>query len=228
MAIRNTLGGSATFVQAVIEYASQAISVECCTDSAPAVVKRSKLQHNQTALAGYAGVSIQVDDSEITDNTCGADSAYKTFNRCKLNGNDQAVCETENVSLFDCEVSGNRVGLSGRMGSVQRTRITKNTELGVTGGFALSNNLISGNGVGILVPDGDGKVDIANNSICNNVSYGLKLETAANVAVENNWWCTTDRNAIAAAILDIWDDINLGVVDFEPFLSAPSPNAPAP
>ena len=41
-----------------------------------------------------------------------------------------------------------------------------------------------------------------------------------------NWWGTTDTQAISQKIYDNKNDFHLGTVTFEPFLTAPNPEAP--
>jgi len=47
------------------------------------------------------------------------------------------------------------------------------------------------------------------------------------VTVSNNWWGTTDQQAISNSIYDSKNDFNLGTVNFVPFLAAPNPQAPS-
>ena len=44
----------------------------------------------------------------------------------------------------------------------------------------------------------------------------------------NNWWGTTDDAAIQAKMYDFGQNLNLGVIDYEPYLMAVEPGAPTP
>ena len=44
---------------------------------------------------------------------------------------------------------------------------------------------------------------------------------------KNNWWGTTDQQAINQTIYDSNDDFNLGTINFVPFLNSPNPQAPS-
>jgi hypothetical protein len=63
------------------------------------------------------------------------------------------------------------------------------------------------------------------NTITNN-SVGIEMNIAENIDATNNWWGTTDTQAIEQSIHDFEDDFNLGKVTFVPFLTAPNPEAP--
>ena len=67
---------------------------------------------------------------------------------------------------------------------------------------------------------------ILNNNIYANTNYNIYLAVSNNVSATNNWWGTTDKQTISQKIYDNKNDFNLGKVNFEPFLTAPNPEAP--
>lgn len=50
-------------------------------------------------------------------------------------------------------------------------------------------------------------------------------ETTNNIDATNNWWGTTDPQAINLSIRDYKYDFGLGTVSFVPFLTEPNPEA---
>lgn len=76
---------------------------------------------------------------------------------------------------------------------------------------------------------------IKNNNIDNNYLYNIYLGSypyvygllAPNITASNNWWGTTDAQAINQTIYDFKNDANLGTVTFIPFLTAANPQAAA-
>lgn len=59
---------------------------------------------------------------------------------------------------------------------------------------------------------------IEHNNIWNNSYSNLFNNQPANVAAENNWWGTNVESEIAAKIYDYYDNSELGVVDYCPYL----------
>ncbi len=95
----------------------------------------------------------------------------------------------------------------------------------------LQNNTVTNNTAGLQV----GRLNvpaITNNNIYGN-SYNVKLSgVSSQVSLPNNWWGTTDLQAINQTIYDYKNDFNLGTVNFLPILTSanpaatPNPNAP--
>lgn len=86
-------------------------------------------------------------------------------------------------------------------------------------------NTIENNEVGISITDRFFPTITNNNIYNNNVSIKLSSFASRNVTATNNWWGTTDTQAISQSIHDFEDDFNLGKVTFIPFLTSPDPNA---
>jgi hypothetical protein len=100
------------------------------------------------------------------------------------------------------------------------------------GSTNLLNNTIVGNsafGAGVFGGLGiDGVPPFTANNIYANTPYDLVLETASNFKAEGNFWGTSNGSEILAKVYDFLDDDDRGIVDFEPFNSAPPTNAPTP
>lgn len=94
----------------------------------------------------------------------------------------------------------------------------------------ISNNTIMQNSAGFnLINSPSPKIQ--NNNIQNNFDYNIYLysyptPTTNNINVANNWWGTTDTQAINQTIYDFKDDFNLGNVSFVHFLGSPNIQAP--
>lgn len=126
------------------------------------------------------------------------------------------------------------ITLLGQAVTIQNNFINDSQTEGIdiTGGNAIiQNNTITYNQVGINSPSSSSV--IAYNNIYGN-GYNVYLSSPSNVDATNNWWGTTDPQAINQTIYDFKDNFNLGSVNFVPFLAepnsqaAPDPNAPTP
>ena len=62
--------------------------------------------------------------------------------------------------------------------------------------------------------------------VCLCSPYCTTVNTDITVSMENNYWSTKSASTISSKIYDYYDDFTTGKVDFEPFLTEPSPNAP--
>jgi hypothetical protein len=106
------------------------------------------------------------------------------------------------------------------------------------------NNLASQNG-GSIHSSGYCSVIIYNNTIVDTTSSGaiygvdslhfnnllathcaIRNHSAKDIAADSNWWGTTNTAKIDSLIYDFNDNMNLGVVNYTPFLTSPSKEAP--
>ena len=151
-----------------------------------------------------------------------------------------------NASVLDNTIiGGNTGGISISSGSplIQGNLVTNNlgTDSGQNGGGIyigstaatpiIENNALTDNVIGILIgfQEGIGTVEpnIINNNIYNNQQYNFELNGISyNISATDNWWGTTDTQAINRTIYDFKDNFNLGNVTFVPFLTTPNTEAP--
>ena len=85
----------------------------------------------------------------------------------------------------------------------------------------IQNNTITRNSAGLSIVSMVSP-QITNNNIEDNLQYSLRLGST-NISATNNWWGTTDTQAINQTIYDFKNDFNLGIVNFVPFLNEPNP-----
>ncbi len=116
---------------------------------------------------------------------------------------------------------------------IERNLITSNSYAGIDIAMwaantnctaSIINNTIINNAIGIYIIIGYPQA-IVNNNIYSNNDYDLKLSNNAPVDATNDWWGTTDTQAINQTIYDFKDDFTLGTVNFVPFLTSENPEA---
>lgn len=106
--------------------------------------------------------------------------------------------------------------------------IVNNRDVGVEilGKATLNSNTISNNLIAIKATS-DAQATLRNNNIASYDDYSVYLDnTHVSVDATNNWWGTTDSAAISGSFFDSHKDFTLPTVTYEPFLSAPNPDAP--
>jgi len=93
------------------------------------------------------------------------------------------------------------------------------------------DNTILQNSIGLQITPYEGS-QVNNNNIYDNSKFDLKLQSASDYTIANNYWGTTDTAAISQKIFDFKNDFNLGHVTVTPVLSQPvsqfTPNFSAP
>jgi hypothetical protein len=224
IAVATNQGGKASIKFATIEYAQTAVSVECCWSGGPVNVSDSTLRNNSTALGGYAGWVMYVDRCTFDNNTYGVNSADKRISNSTFTNNQYGLYGTERISVYSSTFTGNQVALYGGRGDLKYSTITGNGT-GVQAffeGFNTSYNTIANNTVGVILGQYDStSPPVNNNNIYGNSDYNMKNTTASNKDATNNWWGTTDTITIDAGIYDGKDDVNLGLINYQPFRSQP-------
>jgi len=114
--------------------------------------------------------------------------------------------------------------------TIEKNLIMNNTrglQISSTGGAnpLIRYNTIANNSVGIETNNSPSR--IIYNNIQNNIQNSVYHLGGEDIDVINNWWGTTDTQAIEQSIHDFEDDFNLGKINFVPFLTEPNPEAPA-
>jgi parallel beta-helix repeat protein len=118
-------------------------------------------------------------------------------------------------------------GFSSMSATIERNLIINN-QIGIlmrhNDDSTIQYNTIANNKVGISNPNS--LQTITGNNIQDNSQYNMQSGQTMATA-KNNWWGTTDQQAINQTIYDSNDDFELGTINFVPFLTSPNPQAPS-
>lgn len=183
------------------------------------------------------GISITGGSPIISDN-----SFYSSIT-CGSSGGGQETGNIQPAVIDDNTISGGAPGAAGisligdSLGFnliIERNLITSNSYAGIDISLynnvkctaSIINNTITNNAIGIYIVNGYPQ-PINNNNIHDN-TINLKLIENDPADCTNNWWGTTDQQAINQTIYDFKNDFNLGIVNFVPFLTEPNPQATNP
>ncbi|MGP8217018.1 MAG: T9SS type A sorting domain-containing protein [Bacteroidia bacterium] len=186
-----------------------------------------------------------IDNCSFTYDTVGiAQANERSISNCLFMYNGTAIEQPNQCSITHCTISKNNYGLMDMMqGSLIYSTIDSNRAYGIeNGGDTISNCDISYNGTGISTDEAViifntisnntnyGIMSYSNtitcNSICNNKPYNIVTSGDANSSVENNYWCLQDSASIQSTIYDGYVNLNLGLVYFIPFDTAPCASLP--
>ncbi len=105
------------------------------------------------------------------------------------------------------------------------TGITVNFQNANNNQAVIENNTVTNNSVGIQIGTPYASTIQNNNIYGNTLSVKLVNKASAQVNLPNNWWGTTDQNAISQTMYDYKEDFTLGTINFNPFLTTPNPEA---
>ncbi len=136
---------------------------------------------------------------------------------CQFIDNDFGLAEAYGHTIQNCYFEGNGVAIDNTGGAnISNTTFDSNT-LAVRLGDAstLINNIITNNGVGVAVlAYSPNSTLVENNTICYNTDYNLQNLTDKNFQVNANCFCSQDSTYIENLILDGYDDITRGLVNY--------------
>ncbi len=158
-------------------------------------VNNCLFQGNGNNIVGSPGV---ITNCQFIDNDFGLAEAYgHTIQNCYFEGNGVAIDNTGGANISNSTFDSNTLAV--RLGDAS----------------TLTNNIITNNGVGVAVlAYSPTSTLIENNTICYNTDYNLQNLTDKNFQVNANCFCSQDSTYIENLILDGYDDITRGLVNY--------------
>ena len=150
---------------------------------------------NQNNIIGSPGI---IQNSQFYNNTFG-------------------MTEISNITVNQCVFDGNGTGIDGSSTCVITNSTFSNNSIAVKIGDAstVSQNTITDNAIGVQVLGYDpNTTSIDSNLICNNSIHNLENLTDKNYQVNLNCFCSQDSTIIENGILDGYDDITRGLVNY--------------
>jgi hypothetical protein len=139
------------------------------------------------------------------------------FSNCQFIENDFAFAEGNGQIIQNCYFTQNNVGIENTGGSTISNSLfeNNNTALKIGDNTNITNNEIINNQIGITITAyNPNSTFIEDNKICNNIQYNLQNLTDKNFQVNANCFCSQDSTYIENYILDGYDDITRGLVNY--------------
>lgn len=89
---------------------------------------------------------------------------------------------------------------------------------GCGGTLFIYDNVIEYNSVGIWLEliGGSQDINVHNNIICSNTLYNFKNLSMLTINATNNCWCSKSSSYVESTIYDAHDDVNYGLVNYDP------------
>lgn len=135
---------------------------------------------------------------------------------------------TASATISNNVISG-AIHHSGSSGSIENNLIRdvgEGSAISITNNASVSNNTITNCDICITVSgDREKAPTIAYNNFVGYKTNSIHWANSKDGDAKNNWWGTTDSNAISQSIYDGKNNFNLGTVNFTPFLTQENPQA---
>ncbi|MFM7596079.1 MAG: right-handed parallel beta-helix repeat-containing protein [Flavobacteriales bacterium] len=161
--------------------------------------------------------NINVNNCTFTGNQNNIIGSSGLVENSQFINNVYGFAETAGVTINNCYFDGNGTGIEGTSACTITNNIFTNNNIAIKIGDAgnISQNQINGNATGIQVLAYDPNTTVIdNNSICNNSIHNLENLTDKNYQVNLNCFCSQDSTIIENGILDGYDDIIRGLVNY--------------
>ncbi|MEY4804295.1 MAG: hypothetical protein RL331_814 [Bacteroidota bacterium] len=161
--------------------------------------------------------SINVDNCLFEGNINNIIGSPGTVSNCQFIDNDFGFAEAYGHTIQNCYFEGNGVAIDNSGGANISNCTFDSNDLAVRLGdnSTLTNNIITNNNIGVAVlAYSPNSTLIENNTICYNTSYNLQNLTDKNFQVNANCFCSQDSTYIENLILDGYDDITRGLVNY--------------
>jgi parallel beta-helix repeat protein len=201
--------GSPTFIGNVIED-----GIHADAKGGPVNITNNEIH----ARSGFAAIYVKGIHADVTGNTINAKNTFGF----------EITFSVSSASIRDNEFYGCTTALcteaSANIKIIHNLFFNNNIGIQDSSNSLIANNTIIRNSFGIAVSY---LSTIRNNTIFQNDKYNLYNGGFRRIDATNNWWGTTDAQAINQTIYDKKNESKFGEVSFEPFLDMPNPDAPA-
>jgi hypothetical protein len=181
-------------------------------------------EQNNTAVYAYA-TAFTMSDSQFIGNGSGVSFASGVFdsmqiNNCVFESNLVAINFPNNGKITECEFSDNETGIQAAYGcEIYFCQFTNNNlALDASVLADIHDNQINQNLGGITISNvtsASNSPSIYNNEICGNLNFNVNNNTNMNYSLFSNCFCELDSAQIEAFLIDGYDDITKGLINYQ-------------
>ena len=179
---------------------------------------------NTTSIYAYASV-LTMTNSDFIDNQIGLSFAANIFDSmyvsdCQFLNNGLALNYPNKGKVENCLFTDNATAIQ----SAYKCEIANNeflsNELAIQASVNadIHNNLINNNMGAVLIENVSNVQDsptIYDNEICGNINFAVNNNTNMNYSLLSNCFCDLDSAGIEAMIIDGYDDITKGLINYQ-------------
>jgi len=179
---------------------------------------------NNTSIYAYAS-AFDMRNTSFIDNTVGVSFLSNAVDSivisdCAFLNNELALNYPNNGKVYNCIFNDNTSALKYAYDCEIFDNEFFYNELAIeaTVKANIHNNLINNNIGGVLISEVFNVADspiIYDNEICNNINYSVNNNTNMNYSLLENCFCGLDSTEIELSIIDGYDDIVKGLINFD-------------
>ena len=184
---------------------------------------------NETAINAYS-TAFTMTNSTFLENNLGLTFSAGVFDSmyiadCIFQNNVTALSNPNNGKIQNCSFLDNTIGIQGSYVCEIKNNTFNYNELAVNVSAltALTNNEINNNTGGVRISDISSASNapiITNNEICGNINFNVDNNTNVNYSLLSNCFCDLDSSGIEQYLLDGYDDITKGLINYQVFDSS--------
>jgi hypothetical protein len=178
---------------------------------------------NTTSIFAYA-TAIELTNSTFIDNQIGLTfAAYvfedMTITDCQFQNNELAIGSPNNGTVQNCQFSDNTtaIQMASNCEIFNNEFLYNELALEASVDADIHDNQINNNFGGLLISNVSSAQDsplIYNNEICSNINYNVNNNTNMNYSLLSNCFCGLDSASIEQYLLDGYDDITKGLINY--------------
>lgn len=226
--INTDQGGQAVYEYTNISYADVANNLAAkYNTNAPTSFSNCKFDQNNTSLLSNAfSCLLDVDSCVFTNNNFCIKGCYWNITNSSFINNSHGLYEILDVIVKKSVFQNNTNTAIFSMTSKIEDCIIKDNGIGIkidfTGVNEINNNTISGNSIGIqysaqsfMGDYGFNPGSAKNNLISGNLIYNVENQTIKTRDLTGNYWGISDSTTIEDKIKDGYDDIRLGLINYD-------------
>ena len=184
---------------------------------------------NTTSIQAYS-TALTLTNSSFVDNQIGLSFSSNVFDSiyiadCQFLNNELAINSPNNGKIENCLFNDNTTAIQYAYNCeiVNNEFFYNELALEASVNATIHNNQINNNFGGLLISGVTNQQDspqIYNNEICGNINYAVNNNTNMNYSLLSNCFCGLDSTEIEQMIIDGYDDITKGLINYQVYDSS--------
>ncbi len=194
---------------------------ECKKIPDTTIIAHCNFSNNIIGFRAYPSYdSIQIDSCYFFENITGISAERIRVTNSIFEANKVGMFEPWRIDIFNTNFYRNDTAILLGMDGHIIDCIFEENYLAISSrqwGLTIINNMIHNNNIGLRLIDyfADMILPVEGNKICDNILFNVENLDKYNKSLQNNCWCTRDSSEIEAKLWDGYDDISVGLLNYD-------------